>query len=293
MRFQIVLLVIATIIGFTTSTRRVTRQNSEGQYTAEERNALDELTPMVTKYLSSDFMKSDEYLILWLREHKLDVPATKQALLATLKWRKDTNIKASVDEDFSDFDKKYPFNIDGVDREGRPVLIAPAGSWRPRQAVLGGQVDRYNRFMTRTMLEIPLQKIEELHNAGKNVSQYVLVFDLNGVNAREHLCLQCLTVYSSLTINGERHYPRLAFKTFFINTPRIFDTAMQVLRPLMTGYTKDNLHLLDHNRDKWQSQLLEFIDADELPPRYGGSKEFKPNDYYAKSYEALSGNDGN
>lgn len=136
-------------------------------------------------------MKSDEYLILWLRQNHLDVGATKQALLATLKWRKDMNVNASVEEDFSDFDKKNPFNIDGIDKEGRPVLIAPSGSWRPRQAALGGQIDRYHRFMTRTMLEIPLQKIESFHNAGKNVSQYILVFDLHGVNAREHLCLQC------------------------------------------------------------------------------------------------------
>lgn len=163
-------------------------------------------------------MKSDGYLISWLREKNLNPSAAREALLTTLKWRKDNQIDEITKEDYSAFDRNYPFNVDGSDRTGRPVQIAPAGQWRPRQAVLGGQTDKYNRFMIRTMLEIPFKKIQEQFKAGQNISQYILIFDLHGINSREHLCLQCIQVYANLVMTGEQHYPRLAFKTVFINS---------------------------------------------------------------------------
>jgi len=258
-------------------------------YTPQESEALNKFRPLVTKFLDNDFMKNDAYLVSFLRERNLDPEAAKEMLLTTLKWRKDQNIGNLLNEDFSEFEKKYPFNIEGVDKEGRPIQIAPAGQWRPRQAVLGGQLDKYNRFMIRSMLEIPFQKIQQLNavSSDKNVSRYMLIFDMHGINAREHLCLQCIQVYANLVTTAEKYYPRLAYKTFFINSPRIFETVLSVIRPLMSEFTRNNLNVLDHNRDKWQKTLLEYVDSEQLPPRYGGTKEFKQSDYYGQSYEGL------
>ena len=37
-----------------------------------------------------------------------------------LKWKKESNIDNILNEDFSDYDKRFPMELDTVDKLGRP-----------------------------------------------------------------------------------------------------------------------------------------------------------------------------
>lgn len=72
-------------------------------------------------------------------------------------------------QDFSDVEKDYHISMDGFDKEGRPVLIAFAGDWDIRSAVVTGRISRVLKYVDKRM-ELLSRKIRELQKEGKNVS---------------------------------------------------------------------------------------------------------------------------
>jgi hypothetical protein len=124
-----------------------------------------------------------------------------------LKWRKQEKIDTIHEEDWSDYERRYPFEIDGVDNEGKPskfnfgnlqeylmndkatfyccfaltliiifyfllsVLTANFDEWDLRQGVLAGERDKINRWMAKAMDEA-VMKVREFQAQGKNVTQW-------------------------------------------------------------------------------------------------------------------------
>jgi hypothetical protein len=48
-----------------------------------------------------------------------------------MKWRRDTNMETIHKENWSDMIHDYPMRVDheGVDREGRPLIVWELGDW--------------------------------------------------------------------------------------------------------------------------------------------------------------------
>lgn len=74
-------------------------------------------------------------------------------------------------EDWSDFRKEYKYWIDGVDKEGRPILIIDVGEWDLRKASVTGQAKRLGRYIDSIYEEIN-EKVRTMRLVeGKNVTQ--------------------------------------------------------------------------------------------------------------------------
>jgi hypothetical protein len=59
-----------------------------------------------------------------------------------------------------------------------------------------------------------------------------------------------------------------------MSAPGIFDSVVQLIRPLMTPETRKSLRLMGTNKKQWQTELLKEIDADQLTPEFGGTKTY-------------------
>jgi hypothetical protein len=105
-----------------------------------------------------------------------------------MEWRKENKISTIRNEDFSKFRKEFPIFVEGLDKDGRPIMIYLFGFFNLRKLALSGQVEEFKRYMVRNFEEAHAR----IRSIGKaNVSQIIELYDLNGFNPRQHLCLQC------------------------------------------------------------------------------------------------------
>ncbi|XP_035700722.1 SEC14-like protein 2 [Folsomia candida] len=72
----------------------------------------------------------------------------------------------------------------------------------------------------------------------------------------------------------EKHHPGSSAKTMFINSPSLFSPVMSAMRPLMS---QDTNEIMDNYGDEneWKPLLLDWVDPEQLPPSYGGTKGVK------------------
>ena len=149
------------------------------------------------------------------------------------------------------------------------VVETELGKWNIRQLALSGQGDRYTRYINRMVEEA----LAQVRNSGsKNVTQFVMVVNLNGYNTRQHACLACIPLHLQTVTEYEAYYPNSFKNTYIVNTPRAFEALFQLVQPAMSASTKKALVVMGLNKQEWGSRLLQNIPPDQLQKSLGGTK---------------------
>ncbi|CAH1434550.1 unnamed protein product [Lactuca virosa] len=184
--------------------------------------------------------KHDDYhmMLRFLKARKFDIEKTKQMWADMIKWRKDYGTD-TIMEDF-DFQEKedvfkyYPQGHHGVDKEGRPVYI---------------------------------EQLACSIAAKKHIDQSTTILDVQGVglknmnkNARE--LIQFLQ-----NIDGN-NYPETLCRMYIVNAGTGFRMLWSTVKSFLDPKTTAKIHVLG---TKFQNQLLEMIDASQLPEFLGGT----------------------
>lgn len=99
----------------------------------------------------------------------------------------------------------------------KSVFAYAIGEWDLRQAVVQGRLKGVIRWMFKRRDEIHA-KVRELQRQGQiNGTQWNLVVNLDKFNSKQHLCAQCLRLYTDWVTTLEAHYPSSQDKIFVIN----------------------------------------------------------------------------
>lgn len=245
--------------------------DEELRITYEQKLAIDKLRQRVGAHLTEPYMKEDLHLLRWLRATKFNIDEAQKRLMENIKWRKQNKIATIHKEDFSEIAEDYPY-VFTVDKQGQPAFIAFAGEWDIRNAVLTGRAARIIRYMNKA-LESGARVIRQMQYAGKNITRLNLIIDLDGFNIAQHGCLNCLFRILDFLLLYDNHYPGLADKVIFINTPPSVAAAAEIVRNNANSETMKAIKLYGTNKKVWQKILLDFIDRDELPTELGGTKK--------------------
>ena len=77
-------------------------------------------------------------------------------------------------------------------------------------------------------------------------------------------------------INGIKLVISIKFiKYYFLNiyiiAPKLFSIAFAIVRPFFHKRSANNFKIYGHDSEEWKKELLEYIDADQLPACYGGT----------------------
>jgi len=265
MRLEFILLItICFLLDYTTS--------KPPTLTPKEKSAVDKLRNAVGRKLTAKYMKSDAYLIKWLKAKSFDHRQAVEALEKTLEWRKEVNADSLPFEDYSDLKKQYVIDFTTVqDTSGRPVVLIPFGDWDLRRKALEGKVV--------TELGKRLDYMEEnsaqlAFNLTGDPTSF-LITDLAGFSLRKHACVGCIPFYLNWVRHHEVHYPYNFYTVLCINTPGIFEPILNLMRPLMTASTRDAFKTMGYNREEWSKFIHQTVSPDQLPFRFGGNKKPK------------------
>ncbi|XP_021953235.1 SEC14-like protein 4 [Folsomia candida] len=244
--------------------------NEELTLSQLEYSALAKFKEIMLPKIKVDYMKDDIYLIKWLRSQKLDIDRARNRLSNHLSWRESTNFDRLTDSDFQEFVGDYPYEITGVNKDGRPLLQFYSGIWDLRKAALAGKMDKLLLYASK-MLEKAWLRVRDFQMEGKNVTRFAVIIDLDKVNVRQNLNIASTPFYAGIVLAYELQFPKQAEEVIIVNCPSFMEVPLNLAKSVMDAETKRNLKVYGTNKEIWAPILHETIDPSQLTAPFGGT----------------------
>ncbi|KAG6532996.1 hypothetical protein ZIOFF_006856 [Zingiber officinale] len=192
--------------------------------------------------------RHDDYhmMLRFLKARKFDIEKTKQMWADMLQWRKEFGSDTIMEDlEFGELDQvleHYPQGHHGVDKEGRPIYIERLGLVDANKMMQVTTMDRYVQYHVREFERTFAVKFPACSIAAKrHIDQSTTIMDVQGVT----LC-----------------------RMFIVNAGQGFRLLWNTVKSFLDPKTTAKIHVLGN---KFQSKLLEIIDASELPEFLGGN----------------------